>query len=193
MEELEFDWSVVDKQFAVPNQSLTKKSPLHTRSLDAKSSLFESKRIQNVEIARSKLRRTVNELYELILFLDPIEFTQDIKEIIVNLLLPTDDELETIRSYQGSIDDLDFCGTLYYKLLSIERLHARIVVHDIICNFFQELTAIIDNLSIIRDAITELRAPKCEFCFKYWELHEWINKERSSSWISFGYIIETKN
>jgi hypothetical protein len=61
--------------------------------------LFDGKRTQNVAIACGKLRKSPEELYELVLMLEPEELTGEMNDTIMNLLLPTTEEIGLVRSY----------------------------------------------------------------------------------------------
>jgi hypothetical protein len=167
MEEIELDWDMIDEQFAVQKSTLSKRITssdsrqvgTSQRRQQQQQSLFEPKRIQNVEIAKSKLRRSADEIYDLIVNLDPVELTHDVKEIIINLLLPTAEELDVIRAYRGVVEDLDYCGTLFSKFLTIDRLETRLRLHGIMMNYSEELTLVSTSVRIIQDAVNELRDP----------------------------------
>mmetsp|Transcript_14411 Transcript_14411/g.21624 ORF Transcript_14411/g.21624 Transcript_14411/m.21624 type:complete len:1664 (+) Transcript_14411:117-5108(+) len=164
VEEPELSWSDLESQFAVATsrrRANIRSSVKGGSNATKKVSLFDSRRTQNVAIACGKLRKTPEELFDLVIGLDPDELTADVNDTILNLLVPTTEELNVIRSYNGEIDELDFCGKLFYLFMDIERLEQRLITQRIMLSWFEQAEMVSEQLNIIIQSVTELAGEPC--------------------------------
>lgn len=119
--------------------------------------LFDAQRTQNVAIACAKLRKTPSEIYDIVLEMDPIDLTLDVTDIILHLLLPTNDEIACLRAYTGSIEALDYCGQLFSYFSQIEGLESRLQVQKIMLSWTEDATYALSLLDDVKRSLAELK------------------------------------
>ena len=159
MEEPELAWVTLDEQFGEivrRRKAITGKTGVSPDKNPKAISLFDGKRTQNAAIACGKLRKSPEEIFDMIVTLDPEELTQEINETILNLLLPTDEEIAALRAYTGDVENLDFCGRLFSYLTEIERLEQRLQVQNIMLTWNSEASVIFDQINIIKLSLQEI-------------------------------------
>lgn len=163
--EPEVDWTSLENKFG-------DKAPLRRNALVKKQSstsdaggqsnkkinLFDSRRSQNVAIACAKLRKSPKELYDIVIEMDPADLNLDVVDIVLNLLIPTDDELACLRAYTGNVEDLDFCGQLFSYFAVVEGLENRLFSQRIMLTWVDEAEFVIKMLKTMRSAIEEVNA-----------------------------------
>lgn len=162
--EPELNWKYLDLNFSATTNGRRGGIALKTRESISTSkkiyiSLFDSRRTQNVAIATGKLKKSPEELYEIILSMDPEELTIEITDTILNLLIPTVEEVAIIKGYicnNGNIQDLDYCGKLFAYFLEIEGLESRLLLQRIMLTWFDQIEVIEDQLITIKQSIEEL-------------------------------------
>jgi hypothetical protein len=171
IEEPELEWDFLDSNFAsastgrrggIAFQKSSRQSLTSESSKKILISLFDSRRTQNVAIATGKLKKTPEEIYELVVSLDPEELTLEINETILNLLVPTTEEIVILKGYLcsgGSLSDLDYTGRLFGYFLEIEGLESRLSMQRIMLSWFDQAELIDDQLRTIEQAASELRDP----------------------------------
>ena len=124
-------------------------------------SLFDGRRTQNVAIACGKLRMDPKAIYTLIVELDFEKLTADVTETLVPLV-PTAEESNLIRSYDGNVADLDAPGKLFKVLVDIPRLEQRLKIHSIILSWEDDADLFADDLDIVVNTVAEFQAPACQ-------------------------------
>ena len=163
MDEPELTWNLLDEQFGEiirRRKAIVSNSNTSVETKPKAIALFDGKRTQNAAIACGKLRKTPEEIFDMIVSLDPEELTQEINETILNLLLPTDEEIAALRAYTGNVEDLDFCGRLFSYLTEIERLESRLRVQHVMLSWNGEASVIFDQLNTIKLALQEMNDPE---------------------------------
>ena len=181
MEEPDFSWDEVDTRFAVPAIGRRKKAvPASSEGpggedgagataapvVPKKIALFDSRRTQNIAIACGKLKKTPEEIFDMVLALDSQDLTEEVTDTILNLMVPTAEEVATIRAYADDVADLDFCGRLFTYFLGIERLEQRLQVHRIMLSWFEFANSVNGYISTIAQAVEELNDAECLQTFK---------------------------
>mmetsp|Transcript_10956 Transcript_10956/g.20259 ORF Transcript_10956/g.20259 Transcript_10956/m.20259 type:complete len:1781 (-) Transcript_10956:880-6222(-) len=169
MTEPELTWTMLDDQFGEivrRRKAITASSTTAAANKPKEISLFDGKRTQNAAIACGKLRKTPEEIFDLIVNLDPDELSQEINETILNLLLPTDEEMAALRAYTGKVEDLDFCGRLFSYLSEIERLESRLRVQHVMLNWHGEASVVFEQLNTVKLALQELNDPEAQESFE---------------------------
>lgn len=171
MDEPDVQWEAFDTQFAAiqprakvqPRKSLTGSGqPTKPKQV----ALFDGKRTQNVAIACGKLKKSPEEIFDMALAMDPDELTTDVNDTILNLLLPTSDELATLKSYTGEVEDLDFCGKLFSYFSEIDRLEQRLVSQRTMLNWFEQANVVFDQINVVNAAISEFNEDASINAFK---------------------------
>jgi len=119
--------------------------------------LFDSRRTQNVAIACAKLRKTPVEIYDIVCDMDPADLTLDVTEVILNLLLPTADEIACLRAYTGSVEQLDYCGQLFSFFTQIEELESRLIIQKIMLSWTDEANYALSVLEELDKSLNELK------------------------------------
>lgn len=159
MEEPDVNWQQFDTQFAAVQPRSKVKPRSGVASSDSTKpkaiALFDSRRTQNVAIACGKLKKSPEEIFDLALTMDPEELTADVNDTILNLLLPTSDEIATLKTYTGEVEDLDFCGKLFAYFTEIDRLEQRLVVQRTMLNWFEQADVVVEQLNVVRSAVSE--------------------------------------
>lgn len=159
MEEPELTWTTLDAQFGEivrRRKAIVSNADAAVDTKPKLISLFDGKRTQNAAIACGKLRKSPEEIFDMIVNLDPDDLTQEINETILNLLLPTDEEIAALRAYTGSVEDLDFCGRLFSYMTEVERLEQRLRVQHVMLSWHGEASVVFDQLNTIKLALEEL-------------------------------------
>ena len=163
MEEPELTWTTLDAQFGEivrRRKAIVAKTDASVDTKPKLISLFDGKRTQNAAIACGKLRKSPEEIFDMIVNMDPDELTQEINETILNLLLPTDEEIAALRAYTGNVEDLDFCGRLFSYLTEVERLEQRLRAQDVMLSWHGEASVVFDQLNTVKLALQELNNPE---------------------------------
>jgi hypothetical protein len=160
MEEPEVAWQTFDTQFAAiqPRAKVQPRKSLTGSGEPAKPkqvALFDSKRTQNVAIACGKLKKSPEDIFDMALAMDPDELTSDVNDTILNLLLPTSDELEILKSYTGEVQDLDFTGKLFSYFSEIDRLEQRLASQRTMLSWFEQANVVFDQIHIVNAAVSE--------------------------------------
>ena len=170
LEEPEVSWPTVDTQFAAVQARTNVKTKQGAAEGPVKAkavSLFDSRRTQNVAIACGKLKKSPEEIYDMILAMDAEELTGDINDTVQKLLLPTTDELTALKAYTGDVQDLDYTGKLFSKLALIDRLDQRLSVQRIMLSWFEQADVVIEQLNTIMAAVTEFSGDQSLPAFRH--------------------------
>ena len=164
VEEPDIDLNLLTKSFEQKTSKLrgNKSASDVKKHNESKSvSLFTSNRVQNVAIASAKLKKSPEEIVEIVIALDPDELTQDTTEIVKNLLIPTTEELKVIENYKGDIEELDFTGKLFKHLSGIDRLQQRLTCQSIMLNWQDGADMSLAQLKNMVAVLAELNYIEC--------------------------------
>jgi hypothetical protein len=92
--------------------------------------------------------------------MDPSELTLEVTEVILNLLLPTAEEVACLRAYTGNVDHLDYCGQLFSFFTRIEGLENRLIIQKIMLSWSDEAQYALSVLDDVTKVISELKDAK---------------------------------
>ena len=124
-------------------------------------SLYDSNRVQNVAIASAKLKKSPEEIVDMVIVLNPDELTQDNTEIVKNLLIPTPEESKIVKFYKGNVEDLDYTGKLFSLFLGVDRLQQRLACQRILLNWYDGADIAAAQLQSIHAVLRELNSKEC--------------------------------
>ena len=119
--------------------------------------LFDAQRTQNVAIACAKLKKTPEEIYDIVLDMDPLDLTLEVTEVILHLLLPTNEEMACLRAYTGPIEALDYCGQLFAYFAQIEGLESRLIVQKIMLSWSDDASYVLMLLEDVKKSLVEFK------------------------------------
>lgn len=159
-------WKLLEEKFGEApvnrRRAIIKQSQSGDGDADKKKAinLFDSRRTQNVAIACAKLRMSPVEIYDIVLDMDPSELTLEVTEVILNLLLPTAEEVACLRAYTGNVDHLDYCGQLFSFFTRIEGLENRLIIQKIMLSWSDEAQYALSVLDDVTKVISELKDAK---------------------------------
>ncbi|CAE7575507.1 FH5, partial [Symbiodinium microadriaticum] len=92
---------------------------------------------------------------------DEVDKRFAVTDTILNLMVPTAEEVTTIRAYEDDVSNLDFCGRLFTYFLGIERLEQRLQVHRVMLSWFEFANSINNYIITIAQAVEELNDAEC--------------------------------
>jgi ElaB/YqjD/DUF883 family membrane-anchored ribosome-binding protein len=123
--------------------------------------LFDSKRVQNVSIAIKKLKMTPKEVADASIKLDPAVMTKAVIDCI-QLIAPTEDEINMLDGHQGSPDDLDLTGRIFHELRSIPRLNIRLDIMKTTLEWMNGFEQLSDEVDVLDHSVDELQSKATE-------------------------------
>jgi len=124
-------------------------------------SLFDGVRMQNVAIASAKLKKTPEEIVDMVVRLDPDDLTQDTTDIVKNLLIPTAEESKVVKYYKGDVGSLDFTGRMFKLFLDVDRLDQRLQCQQIMLNWQDGADMVNAQLNSMMAVLNELNSAEC--------------------------------
>ena len=155
-------WLSLEERFgekeAVRRRAIIKKSQSNSDSQEKLINLFDNNRTQNVAIACAKLKKTPQEIYQNVLEMDPVDLSLEVTDIILHLLLPSNEEIATLRAFTGDVNKLDYCGQLFSYFTQIEGLQNRLTVQKIMLSWMDEANLVLTLLGDVKQALIELRS-----------------------------------
>ena len=121
-------------------------------------SIVDNNRSRIISIVLGKFRLQPEDLYALILDLDPEKLTLDLTRVIIGIL-PTTEEYLFIKSY-ASFEQLDTPSRVVFHLNRIQRIEQRLDCHCTVFTWFDESAYLQGRLEIIRRAVEEVQVSK---------------------------------
>jgi hypothetical protein len=118
-------------------------------------SLLDGRRNQNVLIFLGKLRKTPEEIRDMIWAMNPTILTLELTASLRGIL-PNAEEMQTFNNNTISPDQLDSASRLFAYLVSIPMLATRLSNHEIVFHWFTQHNTLETNLSCLEMACQEL-------------------------------------
>eukprot|EP00960_Hanusia_phi_P011776 343535-Hanusia_phi.AAC.1 len=119
-------------------------------------SLLDLRRAQNIGIMLSKFRCSLRKIREAVVELDASVLTLD-DVASLKQYVPTDEEIEMLRAFQGDARDLGIAERFFLEILSVPRYRERLSVFEFVKSFEDRWQEATSGISTLRHALLELR------------------------------------
>ncbi|SPO39803.1 related to Diaphanous protein homolog 1 [Pseudozyma flocculosa] len=147
----------LDDLFAVgakaPPAAATKASASTNKK--APATLIDLTRAQNVAILLSRIKLPFPEIRAALLQMDENQLSVDNLKALKSCL-PTTEEMEIIRDYDGDVSALGKADQFFKEMLGIPKLHERLSCMLYIRRFELDIEELKPDLKILKDAVVEL-------------------------------------
>ncbi len=121
--------------------------------------LIDVKRSNNVSIALARLRKSNDELKACLL--DPEKHVLSAEQVSAMLnIIPTADEVETVREYAGDRETLGKVEQLFLVLADVDALEPRLKALQTTLNYTPQALALSEELTSLIDACEQVRSSK---------------------------------
>jgi len=127
-----------------------------TKTSKTKVQLVDTKRSNNVAIALARIKLPDEEIKQCIL--DPEQHPLSAEQVsaLINVL-PTADELESVRDYQGEKEMLGRVEQFFLAIGAVERLAPRLTALQITLNFAQQAESLREELDEVLGACEQVK------------------------------------
>jgi hypothetical protein len=155
IDEFKIDYSSLEESFSQLDEkpsSLSK--PAHNSTKQTAVSLLDGKRTQNILISSGRVRKTPDDMVQILLNLNPSELTLEMTEMMLTLV-PTPEEYTNIKNYPNP-SLLGKAEQILLSLGTIPRLKERLDCHRIPYHWNKTSDSITGNLHLLSKACHEL-------------------------------------
>ncbi|EKX54110.1 hypothetical protein GUITHDRAFT_63706, partial [Guillardia theta CCMP2712] len=119
-------------------------------------SLLDLRRAQNIGIMLSKFRCSLRKIREAVVELDADVLTLD-DVASLKQYVPTDEEMEMLRAFDGDARDLGIAERFFLEILSVPRYRERLSVFEFVKSFEDRWQEATSGISTLRLALLELK------------------------------------
>ncbi len=158
LEEPELRWDNVEITFAdIKNEADANAKSAAAGKKPKFTSLLDGKRTQNVGLVLGKLRKTPQEIVNVVIEMNTDVLNLEMTETLSNIV-PTPEESTAIRNYDGKTEELDAPGRVFKLLIDIPRLEQRLKCQHIMLTWEQEGKALLGEIDLLHSAVHEFRS-----------------------------------
>ena len=158
LDQLQLNYDNIEESFGQLINEKAKKEVAPRNITEKKDILLDGKRTQTVLITLGKIRKSSHEIVDMILYLNPVDLTYDMSELLQNIV-PTTEEAKLLACYQKDISNLAQAEENLMMLQSIPRLEQRLQCHKIVFTWNAIAERLESEVLLLTNACNQLTSP----------------------------------